>query len=126
MTEHHKTQAIETIKAILHAFHKKNYTEIPDLVDRCSVSDMAPLSESIQGTLELNGFTAIDEYGIPCSFNPPYGFSQLTFSEQRDRSGFVAEYQMTSDSVLVDMVLLLKFEYTDNGLKSIFLSVGPQ
>ena len=51
----------------------------------------------------------IDEYGVECNFHPNYEYSQLQVYEFNDQTGFVVEYQMTSDSELVDLTLQLEF-----------------
>lgn len=128
MKEQHKEQAIGIIKNILHAIHEKRYGDIITYVDETETKDIDELFEFVQGTLELNDFDAIDEYGVSCNFHPEYEYSQLNFYEYNNLSGFEVEYAMTSDSELVDMVLQLKFLYTDDvdRMKSIFITVDPQ
>lgn len=128
MKEQHKEQAIGIIKNILHAIHEKRYGDIITYVDETETKDIDELFEFVQGTLELNDFDAIDEYGVPCNFHPEYEYSQLNFYEYNDLSGFEVEYAMTSDSELVDMVLQLKFLYIDDvdRMKSTFITVDPQ
>lgn len=77
-----KEQPIETLKKVLHVFHEKRFGDILSVVSRSEIE--APedfLSEFMQGTLELNNFDTIDEYGKPCSFKPKYEYSQLQFYE---------------------------------------------
>ncbi len=128
MTESVKEEAIKTLKSVLHAFHEKRFADILSVVSESEIErPEAFLAEFIQGTLELNGFDTIDEYGVPCSFKPNYEYSQLDVYEYKDNSGFTMEYAMTSGSKLVDMVLQLEFLYTDNmEIKSIFKNVDPQ
>lgn len=128
MKEQHKEQAIGIIKNILHAIHEKRYGDIITYVDETETKDIDELFEFVQGTLELNDFDVIDEYGVPCNFHPEYEYSQLNFYEYNDLSGFEVEYAMTSDSELVDMVLQLKFLYIDDvdRMKSTFITVDPQ
>ena len=73
-----------------------------------------------------NGFNAIDEYGVPCNFHPNYEYSQLSVYEYADLSGFTVDYEMTSNSELVDLTLQLKFLYTNSGFHIILLNVEPQ
>lgn len=128
MKEMIKGQAIETLKSILHAFHEKRFEDILSLVSASEIEKPEEfLTEYMQGTLELNDFDAIDEYGVPCSFQPKYDYSQLEFYENNHNHSFLLEYAMTSGSDLVDMVLQLEFLYMDNGeIKSIFKNVDPQ
>ena len=43
-----------------------------------------------------------------------------------DGSGFKLDYDLTTDSELMDLSLQLEFLYADKGLKSIFITVDPQ
>ena len=121
-----KDKAIGTLKKILQLFHEKRFGDILSVVSKSKIENPEEfLSEFMQGTLELNNFDTIDEYGEPCSFKPKYEYSQLQFYEY-DNS-FVIEYAMTSNSDLVDMVLQLEFLYMDNGkIESVFVNVEPQ
>ena len=40
-------------------------------------------------------------------------------------SGFAVDYQMTSDSELVDLTLQLEFLYTKSGLEIVFVGIDP-
>lgn len=43
-----------------------------------------------------------------------------------DNSGFAVDYALTSNSKLADMCLQMEFLYTDDGLKSVFITVDPK
>ena len=47
-------------------------------------------------------------------------------NEFDNNSGFAAEYDLTSDSELVDLCLQMKFLYQKSGLKSVFVTIDPQ
>lgn len=66
------------------------------------------------------------EYGAPCDFDPSYEYSQLNIYMSDDGSGFKLDYDLTTDSELMDLSLQLEFLYADKGLKSIFITVDPQ
>lgn len=121
-----KEKAIEVITNILAAFHKKEYAKVLEYVDESAIDDLPSLFECIDETLKENGFDAIDEYGVPCNFHPKYEYSQLSIYEYDDHSGFTADYEMTSNSELVDLTLQLKFLYTNSGFHIILLNVEPQ
>lgn len=78
--------------------------------------------DMLKKTLELNDFDTIDEYGVACNFHPPYEYSQLEIYDY-DHSGFAVDYEMTSNSELVDMTLQLEFLYTKDGYKVRFLNI---
>lgn len=121
-----KEKAIEVITNILAAFHKKEYSKVLEYVDESEIDDLPSLFECIDETLKENGFDAIDEYGVPCNFHPKYEYSQLSIYEYDDHSGFTADYEMTSNSELIDLTLQLKFLYTNSGFHIIFLNIEPQ
>ncbi len=127
MKEEFKTEAIEVCKKILTALHTNKFSNVTSLVDESEIEDLEDfLSEFLHGTLEENGFDAVDEYGAECSFKPNYEYSQLTIDEYDDKSGFYLDYEMTSDGELVDLILQLEFIYEDDGIKSIFKNIDPQ
>lgn len=116
---------IEVIKKILKAIHLKKYEEIMDCVDESEVDDLNEMFECVEKSLEYNGFGSIDEYGAACNFYPQYEYSQLYIYEYDNNSGFAVDYQMTSDSELVDLTLQLEFLYTKSGLKTVFVGIDP-
>ena len=116
---------IEVITKILKAIHLKKYEEIMDCVDKSEVDDLNEMFECVEKTLEYNGFGSIDEYGAACNFHPQYEYSQLSIYEYDNHSGFAVDYQMTSDSELVDLTLQLEFLYTKSGLKTVFVGIDP-
>ena len=119
-------KAIEVITQILKAFHSKEYGKIMNYVDEPKDDDLTTLFECVEATLSENGYGAIDEYGTPCNFHPQYEYSQLSLYEYNDNTGFTVDYDMTSNSELVDLTLQLEFSYTDNGLKINLLGIQPQ
>lgn len=122
-----KKFAIDTLKNVLHILHEKKFDNILSVVCETEIENIEDfLLEFVQGTLELNDFDAIDEYGADCSFNPQYEYSQLQMDEYDDHHGFYLEYEMTSNSQLVDMVIQLDFLYNDNStLKSVLKNISP-
>lgn len=128
MQEQHRQLAEDLLAQILQALHEKRFGEIQGLVDASKIDDMESfLVEFVQGTLNMNGLQAIDEYGAPCSFKPAYAYSQLHFYEYQDGRGFMAEYEMTAGGELADLALQIEFLYTENGgLSSVFRGVDPQ
>ena len=132
MTEQHKEVAIQTIKDILHVLHEKRYEDLPSCVDEMEWDDTEQIRECIQGTLDMNGFDAFDEYGVPCNFHPQYEYHhEVDFYERsggfgEGSDGFDAEYDLTSGGELVYLRLQLRFLYMENGLKRIFHTIDPQ
>lgn len=74
MTEQDKEIAIQTIKDILHVLHEKRYADLPSCVDEMDWEDTEEIRECIQGTLDMNGFDAFDEYDVSCNFHPQYEY----------------------------------------------------
>lgn len=118
-------KVIEVITKILKAIHLKKYEEIIDYVDESEVDDLNEMFECDEKSLEYNGFGSIDEYGAACNFYPQYEYSQLYIYEYDNNSGFAVDYQMTSDSELVDLTLQLEFLYTKSGFKTVFVGIDP-
>lgn len=118
-------KVIEVITKILKAIHLKKYEEIIDYVDESEVDDLNEMFECVEKSLEYNGFGSIDEYGAACNFRPQYEYSQLYIYEYDNNSGFAVDYQMTSDSELVDLTLQLEFLYTKSGFKTVFVGIDP-
>ena len=118
-------KVIEVLKKILRAIHLNSYRDIMDCVDGSEVDDVRELLEYIDDSLQLNDFDKIDEYGVECNFHPNYEYSQLQVYEFNDQTGFVVEYQMTSESELVDLTLQLEFLYNNDGYKITSIDVDP-
>ena len=118
-------KVIEVLKKILRAIRLNNYSEIIDCVDGSEVDDVKELLEYIDDSLQLNNFDKIDEFGVECNFHPNYEYSQLQVYEFNDQTGFAVEYQMTSDSELVDLTLQLEFLYNEDGYNITSIDVDP-
>lgn len=127
MTAQIEKQTIMVIEKVLQSIHNKDYQSILNHVDEMEIDDIDSLFQFVQGTLELNGYDAIDEYGVPCDFHPEYEYSQMSFYEYEDNSGVAVDYDLTSDSELVDMCLQMEFLYTaDGGMRSVFVGIDPR
>ena len=118
-----REKVIEVITNILKEIHLKNYEDIKNYVDEFEIDDLNEFFGYVEKTLELNDFDTIDEYGVACNFHPPYEYSQLEIYDYNDHSGFAVDYEMTSNSELVDMTLQLEFLYTKDGYKVRFLNI---
>ena len=118
-------KVIEVLKKILRAIHLNNYSEVMDCVDGSEVDDVRELLEYVYDSLQLNDFDKIDEYGVECNFHPNYEYSQLQVYEFNDQTGFAVEYQMTSNSELVDLTLKLEFLYQEDGYNITSIDVDP-
>ena len=94
-------------------------------VDELEWDDTEQIRECIQGTLDMNGYDAFDEYGIPCNFHPSYEYHhEVNFYECPGE--FYAEYDLTSGGELVYLRLQLRFLHLEDGLKRIFHTIDPQ
>ena len=128
MTEQHKALAIETVKGILRVLHEKRYEDLPSCVDEMDWSDTEEIRECIQGTLELNGLNAFDEYDVPSKFHPQYEYRQLNFYQRGEQDPFEADYDLTADGgEQTDLCLQLGFVPLEGGgLKRVFRAIDPQ
>lgn len=120
--EEYREAAIEVLKNILTAMHEKRYGDISKYVDEFRYDN----NEAVFEFVEERASDAVDEYGVPCDFDPPYEYSQMNIYMSDDSSGFKLDYDLTTDSGLMGLSLQLEFLYTDKGLKSIFITVDPQ
>ena len=125
LDEYKKEKVIDVITNILTAIHLKKYEDIMNYVDESEIDDLNEFFGYVEKTLELNDFDTIDEYGVDCNFHPNYEYSQLQVYEFNDQTGFTVEYQMTSDSELVDLTLQLEFLYNEDGYKITSIDVDP-
>ena len=125
LDKYKKEKVIDVITNILKAIHLKKYEDIMNYVDESEIDDLNEFFGYVEKTLELNDFDTIDEYGVECNFHPPYEYSQLEIYDYDNQTGFAVDYDLTSNSELVDMRLQLQFLYTDNGYTVRFLDVDP-
>ena len=123
LDKYKKEKVIDVITNILKAIHLKKYEDIMNYVDESEIDDLNEFFGYVEKSLELNDFDMIDEYGVECHFNPPYEYSQLEVYDYNDQTGFAVDYDLTSNSELVDMVLQVEFLYTDNDYTVRFLNV---
>lgn len=127
MDTRYKENVIKVIEKVLWSIHNKEYKAIVNHVDETEIGDMDSLFQFVQSTLELNGYDSIDEYGVPCDFHPKYKYFQINFYEYDDNSGFAVDYDLTSNSELVDLCLQMKFLYVaDGSMRSIFKGIDPR
>ncbi|MDE7476340.1 MAG: hypothetical protein K2M91_00055 [Lachnospiraceae bacterium] len=126
MTEQDREVAIQTVKDILHVLHEKRYEDLPSCVDDMELDvDTEVIRECVQGTLDMNGFDAFDEFGVPCNFHPSYEYHHEVEFYECSHDGFDAEYDLTSGGEMVDLRLQLSFLYLKDGLKRIFRTIDP-
>lgn len=126
LTDLEKKKIIEVLKNILLALHEKRYNQVINYVDESKIEDLEDfLSKYIQGTLDVNNYGSIDEYGVECNFHPRYEYAQISIYKYNNKD-FILEYDLTSDGELIDLVLQLDFIHTKDGLKCIFENIDPQ
>ena len=125
LDKYKKEKVIDVITNILKAIHLKKYEDIMNYVDESEIDDLNEFFGYVEKTLELNDFDTIDEYGVECNFHPPYEYSQLEIYDYDNQTGFAVDYDLTSNSELVYMMLQVEFLYSDNGYTVRFLNVDP-
>ena len=123
LDKYKKEKVIDVITNILKAIHLKKYEDIMNYVDESEIDDLNEFFGYVEKTLELNDFDTIDEYGVECNFHPPYEYSQLEIYDYDNQTGFAVDYDLTSNSELVYMMLHVEFLYSDNGYTVRFLNV---
>lgn len=125
LDKYKKEKVIDVITNILKVIHLIKYEDIMNYVDESEIDDLNEFFGYVEKTLELNDFDTIDEYGVECNFHPPYEYSQLEIYDYDNQTGFAVDYDLTSNSELVDMRLQIEFLYTDSGYTVRFLNVDP-
>ena len=123
LDKYKKEKVIDVITNILKAIHLKKYEDIMNYVDESEIDDLNEFFGYVEKTLELNDFDTIDEYGVECNFHPPYEYSQLEIYDYDNQTGSAVDYDLTSNSELVYMMLQVEFLYSDNGYTVRFLNV---
>ena len=123
LDKYKKEKVIDVITNILKAIHLKKYEDIMNYVDESEIDDLNEFFGYVEKTLELNDFDTIDEYGVECNFHPPYEYSQLEIYDYDNQTGFAVDYDLTSNSELVYMMLQVEFLYSDNDYTVRFLNV---
>ena len=123
LDKYKKEKVIDVITNILKAIHLKKYEDIMNYVDESEIDDLNEFFGYVEKTLELNDFDTIDEYGVECNFHPPYEYSQLEIYDYDNQTEFAVDYDLTSNSELVYMMLQVEFLYSDNGYTVRFLNV---
>lgn len=112
-----------TLKKVVDLLSEKNYKAIENIAE---LEHLTPelIKEIIDEYLELNELTHIDKYGVPCNFNPPNEYKQISGDIYFDNSGFWIDYDLTTDSKLNDLTLQMSFLFWDNNeLKPILLDL---
>ena len=123
--ENYKRKSYRGCLKYLNRYSSEKYEDIMNYVDESEIDDLNEFFGYVEKTLNWNDFDTIDEYGVECHFNPPYEYSQLEIYDYDDQTGFAVDYDLTSNSELVDMRLQIEFLYTDNGYTVRFLDVDP-
>lgn len=102
------------VKEVVNCIAEKRYADIEKYAD-CEAISLSGLKEEIEGFLELNELPYIDNFNIPCTFNPQYEYHQLSCIPYKDGSGFHMDYDLTTDGDLNDLTLQMEFIFTESG-----------
>ena len=108
----HIDDALTVLENILESMSSDAYDEISSHVDEIEWDDINDFKQIIDTKLEGE---PVDEYGTPCNFDPDYEYSQECFFTHDDNSGFVLEYDITSNEEMADLTLILEFDYNEDG-----------
>lgn len=102
------------VKEIVNCISEKRYADIEKYAEFEGLS-LADFTELIEGFLEINELPYMDRFEVPCTFHPQYEYHQLHCIVRDDRSGFYADYDLTTDGDLNDLTLQLDFLFTESG-----------
>jgi hypothetical protein len=110
------------VEDIVNRMAKNDYDGMADLVANPR-ADLDDLADWVRSFLEMNELNGIDVYGAPCDFHPQYEYHQLRVYPYDDASGFAAEYDLTTDGELNDLILQMDCKLQSDGAYAVSVGV---
>ena len=123
MTEQEaKILAEPIVKEVVNCMADGRYDLIPNYAgfqdESITIDDF---KEWAVGYLEDNELSHYDKYGVPNNFQPKYDkslYHQFSVYLYNNGTGFEINYDLTTDSEINDLTLIMEFLFTDNGVKA--------
>lgn len=119
MTEQEALQIAEpVVRGVVNCMADRNYEGITEYASYIEGVTPEKFRNWAEEFLELNGFSHYDRYGFPNNFQPQYDktrYQQMSIYIYNDGTGFGVEYDLTSDSELNDLTLIMDFFYNAEG-----------
>ncbi|WP_051589049.1 hypothetical protein [Ruminococcus sp. NK3A76] len=123
MTEQEaKVLAEPIVKEIVDCMADGRYDLIPKYAGfQDETTTVDDFKEWAEGYLEDNELSHYDRYGVPNNFQPAYDkslYHQFSVYLYNNGTGFEVDYDLTTDSKLNDLTLIMEFLFSDNGIKA--------
>ena len=123
MTEQEaKVLAEPIVKEIVDCMADGRYDLIPKYAGfQDETTTVDDFKEWAEGYLEDNELSHYDRYGVPNNFQPSYDkslYHQFSVYLYNNGTGFEVDYDLTTDSELNDLTLIMEFLFSDNGIKA--------
>ena len=123
MTEQEaKVLAEPIVKEVVNCMADGRYDLIPNYAgfqdESITIDDF---KEWAEGYLEDNELSHYDKYGVPNNFQPNYDkslYHQFSVYLYNNGTGFEVDYDLTTDSEINDLTLIMEFLFIDNGVKA--------
>ena len=123
MTEEEaKVLAEPIVKEVVNCMANGRYDLIPNYAgfqdESITIEDFKGWAEDY---LKDNGLSHYDKYGVPNNFQPNYDkslYHQFSVYLYNNGTGFEVDYDLTTDSEINDLTLIMEFLFIDNGVKA--------
>ena len=128
MTEQEAKKLAEPIvKEVVNCMAEGRYDLIPDYADfqdeSITIEDFKGWAEDYLKDNELSHY---DKYGVPNNFQPQYDkslYHQFSVYLYNNGNGFEVDYDLTTDSEINDLTLIMEFLFADNGVKAYIVDI---
>jgi hypothetical protein len=123
MTEEEaKVLAEPIVKEVVNCMADGRYDLIPNYAgfqdESFTIEDFKGWAEDYLKDNELSHY---DKYGVPNNFQPNYDkslYHQFSVYLYNNGTGFEVDYDLTTDSEINDLTLIMEFLFIDNGVKA--------
>lgn len=123
MTEQEaKVLAEPIVKEVVNCMADGRYDLIPNYAkfndERITIEDFKRWAEEY---LEANELSHYDKYGVPNNFQPKYDkslYQQFSVILYNNGTGFQVDYDLTTDSEINDLTLIMEFLFVENGVNA--------
>ena len=98
-----------------------NYAEFQD--ESVTIEDFKEWAEDYLKDNELSHY---DRYGVPNNFQPQYDkslYHQFSVYLYNNGTGFEVNYDLTTDSEINDLTLIMEFLFSDNAVKAYIVDI---
>ena len=121
MTEQEaKTLAEPTVKNIVDCMANGDYEHILEYAELENGITIDEFKKWANDYLDENDFSHYDEYDVPNNFHAQ-NYQQFCVYIYDDGSGFMVEYDLTTDSELNDLTLIMNFLYDNNKILKAYI-----